>query len=682
MLDAFFKGLVLVFQWPAIGFLFLGVMVGIWLGAVPGLGGIIGLVVLLPFTFGMESVSAFSLLLGMYAVTSTSDTIASVMLGIPGTAASQATILDGYPLAQKGHAARAFGAAFTVSAFGGVFGALVLAVSLPIILPVILAFGSPELFMIGMLGLAMVGSLSGGSILKGLTVAMLGLLMTTIGYDETEGIPRYWFGANYLLDGLPIIPVVMGLFALPELMELSLRNVSISRIPKDQTEGGGMLEGIKDAWKNWWLVLRCSLIGTYIGMLPGMGASIVDWVAYGHAVQSAKDKSQFGQGDIRGVIAPEAANNATKGGALIPTVAFGIPGSLGAAILLGALVIQGLRPGPNMLTTNLHITFSMVWAIVVANVLVAALLMIWSKQVAKIAFVPGHLIVPGVIVFVLMGAWLGGASMGDWILCLTMGAIGFIMKRGGWPRPPLILAIILGNILENTLVINMKIYQGPGWLTRPIVMVIIGLVFLTIYLYVSGIIKNRRTIIKNRRTNDSQGKGEGSERNPVLSFPFTIVLGVVFLWAGINARQWPDSVRLFPISITIPATALALGILYCDARDLFREVRAAGGLKTAVHDASKRAILPKALRFFGYMICIILAGLVIGQKLALPLFAAMYLRRWGKYGWRVSIGYAAGAWIFLIGFYDRVMHLFWQPSWLSDWLGTSLPAWFPAWVMM
>ena len=181
MLDAFFKGLVLVFQWPAIGFLFLGVLVGIWLGAVPGLGGIIGLVVLLPFTFGMESVSAFSLLLGMYAVTCTSDTIASVMLGIPGTAASQATILDGYPLAQKGHAARAFGAAFTVSAFGGVFGALILAVSLPIILPVILAFGSPELFMIGMLGLAMVGSLSGGSILKGLTVAMLGLLMTTNG---------------------------------------------------------------------------------------------------------------------------------------------------------------------------------------------------------------------------------------------------------------------------------------------------------------------------------------------------------------------------------------------------------------------------------------------------------------------------------------------------------------------
>jgi putative tricarboxylic transport membrane protein len=226
MFESFIEGFLLVFQWPALGFLVLGVLLGIWLGAVPGLGGILGLVILLPFTFGMEPVSAIALLLGMYAVTTSSDTIASVMLGIPGTAASQATILDGYPLAQQGKAARAFGAAFTVSAFGGVFGGLALAVSLPLVLPVILAFGSPELFMLGVLGLSMVGSLSGGSVLKGLTVALLGLLMATIGYSET-GVPRYWFGSDYLIDGLPMIPVVLGFFAIPELMELAIKNVSI-----------------------------------------------------------------------------------------------------------------------------------------------------------------------------------------------------------------------------------------------------------------------------------------------------------------------------------------------------------------------------------------------------------------------------------------------------------------------
>jgi len=375
MFDAFATGFLLAIEWPAFGYLMLGVLIGIWIGAVPGLGGILGLVVLLPFTFGMEPVPAFALLLGMFAVSSTSDTISSVLLGIPGTAASQATVLDGYPLAQQGQAARALGAAFTVSAFGGVFGALVLAVSLPLILPIILSFASPELFMLGVLALTMVGSLAGKSIVKGLAVACLGILLSTIGYADMLAIPRYWFGAPYLLDGLSIIPVVLGLFALPELLELSVRNASIARVSSKDVAGGGLVDGVRDSITHWWLAVRCAAIGTYVGMLPGLGAAIVDWVAYGHAVQSAKDPSMFGKGDIRGVIAPEAANNATRGGSLIPTVAFGIPGSLGTAILLGALLIQGLKPGPEMLTTQLHITFSMVWMIVIANIVVSIFLM-------------------------------------------------------------------------------------------------------------------------------------------------------------------------------------------------------------------------------------------------------------------------------------------------------------------
>ena len=294
MLEALWTGLVLVFQWPAVGFLLIGCLLGVWIGAIPGLGGIIGLVLLLPFTFGMEPVPAMALLIGLWTVTATSDTIASVMLGIPGTAASQATILDGYPLAKKGQAGRAFGAAFTVSAFGGVFGAIMLAIALPIVLPVILAFKSPELFMLGMLGLTMVGSLSGASVLKGLTAATFGLMLGTIGFAESDAIPRFTFGTLYLTDELPLIPVVLGLFAIPELLELAVRNVSISRIPKEEAEGGALMDGVRDAFRHWWLVIRCSLIGTYIGIIPGLGASIVDWVAYGHAVQSAKDNGKQG----------------------------------------------------------------------------------------------------------------------------------------------------------------------------------------------------------------------------------------------------------------------------------------------------------------------------------------------------------------------------------------------------
>lgn len=687
MIEALLEGLFLVFQWPAIGFLFLGVLLGIWLGAVPGLGGIIGLVLLLPFTFGMETVPAFALLLGMFAVTSTSDTIASVMLGIPGTAASQATILDGYPLAQQGKAARAFGAAFTVSAFGGVFGAIILAVSLPLILPIIKSFASPELFILGLLGLAMVGTLSGASVLKGLSVACLGILLSTVGYGEAESIPRYHFETDYLLDNLPLIPVVLGLFAIPEIMELAIRNVSISRVPKDQTVGGGMLEGVKDVFRHWWLALRCAAIGTYVGMLPGLGAAIVDWVAYGHAVQSAKDKSKFGFGDIRGVIAPEAANNATRGGSLIPTVAFGIPGSLGTAILLGALLIQGLKPGPDMLTSELHITFSMVWTIVIANIVAAGLLMMWSKQVAKVAFVPGHLLVPGVILFVFLGAWLGGADIGDWISCLTFGVIGFIMKRGGWPRPPLILALILGNIMENAFQISMGAYDGFGWMVRPIVLIVIALIAITIFLSVRGITKNKVLQIDNEDEADPAKAGrqeasEGGAKNPLISLPFAIILFALFSWAGIQALDWPESVNEFPIMSTVPGAIMVFFVLYFDWREASKEIKIHGGFSGAVTAALDKAIVDRAILFFGYLLAMIIIMLIIGQKFAIPLFIFTYLIRWGNYNWRVSLGYAAGGWLMIVGFYDRTLDLLWYPSWLSTWLPELLPSWIQPWLFV
>ena len=335
MLEVAWIGLTLVVQWPALGYLFGGVLIGLYFGVVPGLSGLVGMAILLPFTFEMNSISAFAFLLGMFAVTTTSDTIASVLLGIPGTAASQATILDGHPMAKQGEASRAFGAAFTVSALGGVIGAIFLGFSIPIVRPLILSFASPEFFLLGVLGLTLVGSLSGGSIVKGMLSAALGLMLSMVGYAEMGAIPRYHFDLNYLLDGFLLVPLVLGLFAVPELLDLALRNTPISQVSKERSQSR-MLDGVRDVVTHWWLMIRCAAIGIYVGMLPGLGATIVDWVAYGHAVQSSKDKSKFGKGDVRGVIAPETANNAMKGAALIPTIAFGIPGMPAMAILLGA----------------------------------------------------------------------------------------------------------------------------------------------------------------------------------------------------------------------------------------------------------------------------------------------------------------------------------------------------------
>ena len=674
--DALLTGLTSVLAWPAIGFMVLGVTIGMWMGAVPGLGGVLGMILLLPFTFDMEPVNAFALLLGLFAVTSTSDTIASVMLGIPGTAASQATILDGYPLAQKGQAARAFGAAFTVSAFGGVFGAAVLAISLPLITPIITAFKSGEIFMLAILGLAMVGSLSGGSITKGVAAALLGLLISTIGSAQTVAIYRYTFDQDYLLDGLPIVPVVLGLFAIPELMELATRNVNISRVSKEQAEGGGMLDGIRDAFRHWWLATRCATIGTYIGILPGLGAAIVDWVAYGHAVQSAKDKSKFGKGDIRGVIAPEAANNAIKGGALIPTIAFGIPGSLGMAILLGALLLVGLLPGPDMLTTDLPITFAMVWTIVIANILAAIVLMFLAKYVAKVAFISGHLIVPGVILFIFMGAWLaGGTSLGAWITCLIFGILGYLMKVTGWARPPLVLGLILGGISENRFQLATLAEGSYAWLSRPIVLVIVCLIVLTILLAARG-------IVKNRQTKDTQETGEGRGFNPVVSLPFSIIVLCVFVGSVYIAADWDIRVSQFPLAVGVPGALLALLAIYIDGKALSRVRINASDWLTVLKESFHQAVLPKSLKFISAIIGMILVTLFVGQKIAVPLFIFLYLMLWAKRSVSVSFLYTSLAWFFLVLFYDRIIHMQFHQPYLASAIEAILPDFIPIWILL
>lgn len=653
MFEAVLAGLVSVVAWPAIGWLALGVMIGLYFGAVPGLSGLVGMAILLPFTFGMEPVSAFAFLLGMFAVTTTSDTIASVLLGIPGTAASQATILDGYPMAMRGEAARAFGAAFTVSAVGGLLGAVMLGLSIPIVKPLILSFAQPEFFLLGLLGLAMVGSLSGGSMIKGLIAALFGLTLSYVGYSVTGGTPRYWMGMTYLLDGIPLIPIVLGLFALPEVLDLAIRDSSISRVPRDQAKSS-ILDGVRDAVRNWWLVIRSTAIGVYVGMLPGLGGSIVDWVAYGHVVQSSRDKSQFGKGDVRGVIAPETANNAMKGGALIPTVAFGIPGSASMAILLGALLIQGLQPGPQMLTTNLNITFSMMWTLVIANVAGAVLLMMWGSQISKVTFLRGHLIVPVVCMFVFMGAWLANNSPGDLAALLIFGMVGYLMKQGGIPRPPLVLGFILGPIMEDALHITMSGYTGAELAQRPISMVILACVILTIGFAARAALRRHRT----RKTDTKLQKfGETETWDPRISLFMLLVITAVFVYALIPAISWPDDVGRIPMVTAIPGIALCVVALILAVRR-----KSVGAEKDTGAVALATPVLGRAAYFFVWLGGAALATMIAGQLVALPLFMGLYILVWGGYKWWLGAAYAGVGLAFLYVMFDEIVAVIWYPS--------------------
>jgi len=460
-------------------FLLLGVLMGLGLGAIPGLGGLVGLAILLPFTFDMDPFMAFALMIGLISITSTSDTIPSVLFGVPGTAASQATILDGHPMAKKGEAGRAFGAAYMASLLGGVFGALVLAVSIPILRPIVLAFGSPEFFMLGMLGISMVAVLSGNAPFKGLVAGAIGLAVGMVGMDPQTGVLRWVFGQLYLWDGVPLVPVALGIFAIPEIVDLTIRGTRIADVPTENMKG--VMVGIKDVFRHWFLTLRCGVVGVWVGMTPGLGASVVDWFAYGHAIQSEKGANEtFGKGDVRGVIAPEAANNAKEGGALIPTIAFGVPGSASMALLLGAMTIQGLTPGTAMLTKHLDVTYTMIWSLAIANIFGTILCLLLTNQLAKIALMKIHLLTPLVLVMVFLASFQATRHYGDLWSLIIFSLLGWFMKRFSWPRPPLILGLVLSGIIENYLFISVARY-GAGWLFRPIVLIIGALIVFSLF---------------------------------------------------------------------------------------------------------------------------------------------------------------------------------------------------------
>ena len=384
---AYGRSMIAIFQWPAFPLMLLGIFIGFIVGLLPGLGGATTLALMLPFIYDMPPVAAFSFLLGMHAVVSTTGDITSVLFGVPGEGTAAATILDGHPMAKQGQAGRALGAALFSSLVGAIIGAFVLAASIPVVKPIVLSLGSPEFFMLAILGISFISALSGESLIRGLIVGGFGLLLATVGEDPRTGAERFSFESAYLLHGIGLVPVGIGLFAIPEIIDLAVRGTSIA-------EGGigklgGVWEGVKDTFRHWGVTLRTSLLGTFIGIIPGLGGGVAQWVAYAHAVQSASDKSQFGKGDVRGVLGPGAANNSKEGGSLIPTIAFAVPGSLSMAILLGAFIILGLNPGPEMLTTKLHVTFSMVWVIVVSNIITVLLSLAFLDQLAKITLVRG-----------------------------------------------------------------------------------------------------------------------------------------------------------------------------------------------------------------------------------------------------------------------------------------------------
>lgn len=485
MLDAFIQGLIVIFEWQTFLVMLLGIFLGFWVGLLPGLGGATTLALMLPFIYKMSPVEAFAFLLGMHSVTATTGDITSILFGVPGEGTTAATILDGHAMAKKGQAGRALGAALMSSLVGALIGAFALALSIPVVRPLVLTFGAPELFMLAIVGIAFISSLSGQggrAMLRGFLAGLLGLLLALVGQDPQGGVQRFTFGQLYLWSGLDLVPVLVGLFAVPEIIDLAVRGTSIAGDVSQGNLNRGVWEGVKDTFRHFWLTVRCSLIGTFIGIMPGLGGGVAQWIAYGHATQSARtaaERSGFGKGDVRGVLGPGAANNSKEGGSLIPTIAFGVPGSSAMAILLGAFFLQGIMPGPDMLDKHLVLTFSMVWTMVVANIITVAVSLIFLNQLAKLTVIRGSILIPFVLFLAFIGSYTSNNHLGDLVVFLIFGFVGYLMIRCGWPRSPLVLGFVLGKIAENNFYIS-TIRYGAAWLSRPVVLILVVLTFVVV----------------------------------------------------------------------------------------------------------------------------------------------------------------------------------------------------------
>ena len=481
MLDAAVEGFLPLLDLTVIAYLLIGVLIGQFFAAVPGVGAVVPLSMLLPFAITLPPATAVTFLIGIVYASNTANTFPSVLIAVPGSSGSQATIVDGYPMAQNGEAARAFGAAFIASGAGGLFGAVALFAAIPIMTPLVLSLGSPELFVLIFWGLTMVGVLSTGAPIKGLIAACIGLLISTIGDDLKSGVARFVFEEPYLWEGIKFSLVGLGFFAVPEIIFIAARRGSIAAEDKAVSMGTGMMQGVRDCAKSWFLILRCSALGTWIGFVPGIGGSVVDWISYAHAKQTEKNTENFGKGDVRGVIAPESSNSSKDGGALIPTLAFGIPGSTGYALFMAALIAVGISPGPDLMTDRLDVIFLIIYGGVIGAIVASALCMGLAAQVAKVAYLPYTIIVPLVLGISTVAAFAATFQLADLLVLLVASILGTLMKHFDWPRPPMVLGVVLGAQAETFLWLSTERY-GLEWLLRPGV-ILIGLLIVTTLFY-------------------------------------------------------------------------------------------------------------------------------------------------------------------------------------------------------
>lgn len=525
------EGLLAILADPMmIAALLLAVTAGVFMGAVPGIGGKLAIVLVLPFLLGMDTTVAAVFLLAMHSVIHTGGPIPSILIGVPGSGPDAATVVDGYPMNRNGQAERALGAALGASVVGGAVGVICLAGLVPVAEKLVYFAGPRERFLLMLLGLSLVAALSSNQPLRGIIVCCFGLLVASIGMDPITGTVRFAGAQLFLWEGVNQIGAILAFFAIPEILSLQSDPPAQvgGRLHRTRSE---TLSGLRDVLRHRWLTLRTAFIGVVASAIPGLGGQAASWIAYGHAVNSSERPESFGTGRVEGVIGPEAANNSKEGGSLITTLFLGIPSSSGMAVLFSALLALGIMPGTLMLSGKTTMIWIFIWALFLANLVSAAVFLGSAGVLTRIVGLSREYLFPAAISLALTGIYLSALNWQTFVVVFFLGALGMFMKLKEWPRAPFALAIILGGPGELAFRQSQDIW-GWGFLFDPFSLFIFALIALSL------------------RSGWQRGKASSEIAQP-RSATLMGAIAMVFLMGGLASFSYPVAAAALPVAVSV-----------------------------------------------------------------------------------------------------------------------------------
>lgn len=479
-MEPLFSGLYALLDPSLLVLLFAATLGGVIIGALPGLNATTGAALLLPFTITMDPIPAIAILTTIYCAATFAGAITAILINTPGTSASATTCLDGFPMAQRGEAGRALGMATVSSTIGGIISIVCLMMAAPLLARMAYNFAPPEYFALTVFGISMLATIGDGTPMKNIIAGALGVLLATVGKDLLTTVERFTFGFNELSEGIGFVPVMIGIFGISELLVQAERLQAERKLIQMKAIKLPSREDYRKVWKT---ILRSSGIGTFIGILPAEGATVASMIGYNEARRWSRTPEEFGKGAIEGIAGSEAANNSATGGAMVPTLALGIPGSPTAAVILAGLMVHGLQPGPTMFTEQAEFAYAIFWAMLLVNVMFIFVGLFGAKIFARVTFVPVQILWPIVFTFSIVGAYALDQSMLDVYIALASGVIGYFMRRFGYSVVPLAIGLILGGMLEKRLGQSLIMLDDQWWLmfTRPLSLLFFVLTILALF---------------------------------------------------------------------------------------------------------------------------------------------------------------------------------------------------------